>query len=253
MDLLQTLVQKVRQPSAVRRWIAGAFFDVFLGEYQIEGMRFIVPRHLTTRQFRSRFLFNEYETDIERIFLHKFLPSSAKVLELGGCIGVMSCVINRILDDPTAHVVVEPHPGLVPSLILNRDQNHCGYHVQEGLLSLSPINEFYIHDLIVGGSACRTTKKMVSTNGYRIRELEEEFGVEFNTLVCDIEGGEYQLLIDLGAEIRRFDWIFLELHDRSDFPNHEDVAKCPEILSSYGFSLIAEDRSSATQQVWVRS
>jgi len=230
--------------------MAGAFFDIFLGDYEIEGMRFVIPRNLTTRQFRGRFLLNEYETDIERLYLHKYLAPSARVLELGGCLGVMSCIINKLLHDPTKHVVLEPHPGLVPLLVANRDRNSCSYTVRQGVVSTAPYETFYVHDLIVGGSTTRTTSRPLTVPGFTVERLAEAHGFAFDTLVLDIEGGEYDLFKALDQRIRQFHRIFLELHDRADFSNKAAIAMCPELLKSQGFELLAEDRRGATQQVW---
>jgi predicted O-methyltransferase YrrM len=48
------------------------------------------------------------------------LRPEERVLELGGCLGVVSCSINTLLRDPSRHVVVEANPKLLAYLYENR-------------------------------------------------------------------------------------------------------------------------------------
>lgn len=55
---------------------------------------------------RGKFTADSYELP-GRVLAKRYLSPMATVLELGGCIGVVSCVINRVLQQPRRHVVVE--------------------------------------------------------------------------------------------------------------------------------------------------
>ena len=88
------------------KYVAGCYFDIRGGMYLTDGLTFEVPREHTTRQMRGRFAVDTYERP-ERTLVSKYLPPRATVLELGGCIGVVSCTVNRMLDRPDKHVVVE--------------------------------------------------------------------------------------------------------------------------------------------------
>jgi hypothetical protein len=104
------------------KYAAGGYFDLWCKRYRTEGLSFEIPREQTTRAMRGRFAFDTYELP-ERELIRKYLPSNARVLELGGGIGVVSCLTNSLLRDKHAHVVVEANPLLIPFLESNRDLN----------------------------------------------------------------------------------------------------------------------------------
>jgi len=58
----------------------------------------------------------------------------AAVLELGGCLGVLSCTINKRLGDPTKHVVLEANPALIPYLRGNREINRAAFIVTNSVV-----------------------------------------------------------------------------------------------------------------------
>ena len=110
---------------------SGWLFDRLGGEYRLRGMRFIVLRELTRQGFRGPFLLGLYEMP-ERLLLHH-LPTDSTLLDLGGCLGVLSCLANRRLRNPAGHVVVEANPALIPVLTANRDRNGARFTVVHGM------------------------------------------------------------------------------------------------------------------------
>jgi hypothetical protein len=108
--------------------VAGVLFDHLVREYRTKGLRFEIPRNLTTREFRGQVLLHGYEIP-ERTLIRKYVAEDATVLELGGCLGVVSCLVNRILADPRRHVVFEAHPQVAPILEANRARNGCQFQV----------------------------------------------------------------------------------------------------------------------------
>jgi hypothetical protein len=51
------------------------------------------------------------------------------VIELGGALGVVACVTNKLLAQPSAHVVVEANPLAIPPLTVNKEANHCAFEI----------------------------------------------------------------------------------------------------------------------------
>ena len=87
-----------------------------------------------TRQFRGRFPLGVYELP-ERILISRHLPKDSRILELGGCLGIVSCILNEKISDPTQHVVIESNPLMIPYLELNRDSNGCAFSIVSGVVS----------------------------------------------------------------------------------------------------------------------
>ena len=72
------------------RPIFGFGFDLAGSIYRVGGCEFEIPLHLTDRNYRSAFVFGEYEL-AERKLIRRFLCPDDRVIELGGCIGIISC------------------------------------------------------------------------------------------------------------------------------------------------------------------
>ena len=65
----------------------------------------------------------------ERRAVKRHLKRDLPVIELGGSLGVVACITNKLLTDPTAHVVVEANPRAIPQLTLNKTSNHCAFEI----------------------------------------------------------------------------------------------------------------------------
>ena len=232
----------------IRKTSGGLFFTLFKKTFKVEGLEFFIPFKLTDLQFRSRFLSDSYEAE-ERKYLKEYLPEDATVLELGSCLGIVSCLTNRLLKNKSNHVVMEANPLLIDSIRKNRDHNNCLFDIESGMISHSKENEFYIHDLIVGGSSKRKTGRKIIVNGMTIQDLEDKYNLKFDTLVMDIEGGELDLLENHPAFFHNFKMIFMEVHPFADILTPLEAKRCEEILTRLNFKLKLRDRNF---QVWIK-
>lgn len=194
-----------------RYYLPGLFFDWFQGDYKTEGMVFHIPKHLTTRIHRARFYYDSHEKE-ERLLVKKHLPANAIVLELGACLGVVSGLINRTLDDPKAHVAVEANPQLIPVLQENRDLNKCEFAIESGMVSKTSDGSFYITDCIVVSGPVQESERKITVPVFSIEDLVERHNLRFDTLFMDIQGGECALLEEHTEILRQFNLIILELH-----------------------------------------
>jgi FkbM family methyltransferase len=194
--------------------ISGALFDWLGGEYATGGQRFQVPRDLTTRCFRGRFPLGLYELP-ERLLLWRYLRRGATVLELGGCLGVVSCLVNDRLRDPRRHVVVEANPALLPWLEANRARNHARFKVVDGVIGRGEgERSFWAAGAIVSGSAsiAHAGSKPILVRERTLEALEAEQGLSFDTLLLDIEGGERDFLRDHPGLLARARLVVVEFH-----------------------------------------
>lgn len=100
----------------------------------------------------------------ERDLIKKYCNNSSIVLELGGNIGVTSCLINRITDFKTEHTVTENMNILVKILERHKLLNEAQFQI-------------------------------IPYNLINIKSLNHS-SFNYNTLISDIEGDEYQFIID---------------------------------------------------------
>lgn len=233
-------------PSTRSNYVAGLLFDLFVREYRVDDLKFVVPMDLTTRQFRSRFFFRNYEHE-EQSLIKRYLAADATVLELGACIGIVSCITNKLLNKPERHVVVEANPHLVETLELNRVRNRCAFEIRQGIISNQSEAIFHLHDLIIGGSTYRKTGVAINVPTLTIEMIEAQAQLRFDTLIMDIECGEYEFLQQNTDFLRRVDTVFVEIHDH--IFGRETGDRCRQMLLSAGLTRIAALNIS---EVWRR-
>jgi FkbM family methyltransferase len=229
------------------RPIFGFGFDLAGSIYRVDGCEFEIPGHLTDRNYRSAFVFDEYES-AERKLVHRFLRPDDCVIELGGCIGILSCLVNSRLKSPGNHLVVEANPELIPMLSRHRAINGAGFRIEECAVSSEPEVNFAVHRLMTHGSLlAQPDARFIKVHGRSLADLHYSHG-PFNTLLIDVEGSELEVLKNSRHLLRDYRLVIIELHH--DLLGAEGVATCRRILTSVGL------RSSAvikSVEAWSRS
>ena len=194
------------------RRAAGRVFDRWVGVFRYGRLVFAVPPELTTLETRGDFLFGRYE-NVERRFARRYVEPDAAVLELGGCLGIVACVINQRLADPRRHVVLEPHPAIAGYLEANRKRNSCRFQIRRQVVARGDTAAFYLRDPYVGGSSMlRIEGRRIDVPSITIDRLEQETGLAFDTLVVDIEGGEAAFFAENDALLCRVRLVIVEFH-----------------------------------------
>jgi FkbM family methyltransferase len=228
------------------RPVQGLLFDLSGGRFKADGCVFEIPRDLTTRTYRSCFWSSEYERE-ERELIRRFILPQDRVLELGACIGIVSCVTNRLLADRTKHLVVEANPLLVPWLERNRNLNQAGFKIENCALSDRAEVTFYIHPkFIVGGTSEQPTDRPVTVRGRGLEELHREFG-PFNAMIMDVEGSEIHALPISEKLLREYRLVIVELHSYAI--GEEGVNRCRASLKAAGLRLAGQ---AGLTEAWVR-
>ena len=226
--------------------LAGIYFTFIKKVYKNFGVTLHVPKQLTDYKFRGRFTLDKYETE-ESNYLPKHLSSNAKVLELGACLGYVSCLTNNLLKAPDQHVVLEANPNLIEWLEKNKKENGCKFKIENSIISTSVKNTFYIHDLIVGGSTKRATGTHVDVQGLSFEDISKKHNIDFDTLIMDIEGGELDLFRNFKNDLKKFQMIFMEIHPFNNILTIEEGLECEQILLECEFMKILVDGNF---QIW---
>jgi FkbM family methyltransferase len=184
----------------------------------------------------------------ERYLARKFIRPEDSVLELGACLGIVSCVVNKLLRDQTRHIAVEANPFCLPALHRNRDLNQCGFLIENCAVSNQYDVTFFLDpDSITGSTTELSSAFPVRVPGKSLQELFSRYG-PFSVLIMDIEGGERKILESSMDTLKQFRLIIVELHEW--IIGVEGVNRCREILQRAGFEMI--ERSFITE-AWLRS
>ena len=154
---------------------------------------------------------------IERNFIKQYIHKNDIVLELGGNIGVTSCLINNIVDEAhkSKHTVTENCEFILNALLKNKLHNRCQFGIVNGSLE-------------------------------KITDLQKTY--HFNTIVSDIEGDEYQFIINNFDYISKYiNTIIIEFHNKYFCKKRENISKtiineCHNLLNTQ-FSIINKQSS----------
>ena len=224
----------------------GLLFDLGGGKFRVDGCTFAIPKDLTSVPYRACFFDKSYEAD-ERDLIRGAIRPDDRVLECGACLGIVSCVTNKLLRDNTQHVVVEGNPYCVPWLHRNREINRCGFLVENCAASTASDVTFYLHPVyIVGGTAQRKTARPVRIPGRSLKELEAKYG-RFTALVMDIEGAELEMLEASRDLLAHYRVVIIELHEFAI--GIDGVNQCRKVLSEVGLKFI---KAAGLTEVWER-
>lgn len=239
-----------RAAGRLREWLLlplqGLLFDLSGGRFRADGCTFAIPRQVTTMAYRSCFLSGAYEHE-ERALIRRWLQPADQVIELGACLGVVSCVTNSLLKDKTRHTVVEANPFCIPSLYRNRELNRAGFLVEHCAVDTRPEVTFYLHPrYIVGGSSQRQTERAVRLPAKSLRQLDQERG-PFTVLIIDVEGSEREVFEASRDVLKRYRMVIAELHDWAI--GADGVEGCRQILRESGLAFA--DRAGITE-AWIR-
>ena len=230
--------------------------------YQINNIKLDVDSiEIATGEFlsvlRKRLSDGEWESD-EAKYL-SLIPSDSTVLELGACIGYISCLTNLLLQNKHNHVVLEANKNLITCLHRNRELNHCLFHIENCILTDDPNRKqtsFYIdRRSILGSSQIPLSKSRIKDvqeiQTKTIEKLESYYNLKFDALICDIEGGEYDLfskvINDNFMRVLRF--ISIEFH--WTVPNAHK--KCRDIvnkLKQFHFKIIEFNSPTGQKQIF---
>jgi FkbM family methyltransferase len=226
--------------------IQGFIFDLSGGHFRTDGCTFVIPKDQTSRSYRACFLSDIYESE-ERSLVKKFIQPDDSVIELGGCLGIVSCTTNKLLADKTRHVVVEGNPFCISTLHQNRNLNKCGFVIENCAITNEPTATFYLHPrFIVGGTTQRETARPVRVPGRSLAELEARYG-PFTVLIIDIEGAELEVFERSREVLSHYRLVVAELHDWA--LGEKGVERCRELLAQAGLHF--QGRAGITE-AWQR-
>ena len=241
--------------SGVGKWLVhyvvnpfyGLMFDLRGGIFRADGCQFVIPKDMSTIGWRGAgFGRGDYENN-ERDLTKQFVRPEDSVVELGACLGVVSCVTNRLLRDRTRHLVVEANPLLIPWLFRNRELNQSGFLVEHCAVGKPPEVTFYIHSTaIVDGTTQRKSGRGYRLPSRSLRELHDRYG-PFNTLIADIEGGELDVLEGAGDLLKSYRLAVVEFHPT--IIGEDKVARCRQILTDCGLRFVGK---AGVTEAWQR-
>ena len=170
-------------------------------------------RGLADNSMKLELLTGRYERP-ERDAARRHIRAEWPVVELGGCIGVVACITNKLLKHAEAHVVLEANPLAIPYLKSNRDSNHCSFKILNRALAygsetvtFQPTLNFWGNSLGHNGG-----QPPVTVPAIQLGQILHDEGFEKYALICDIEGYEFELVMQEPDALSKAALIILEVH-----------------------------------------
>lgn len=162
----------------------------------------------------------EYEKQ-KRDTIVKFLKPDAKILEIGGRFGLISCTMNQMIKDPASHVVLEPDKQVLVALSKNKASTQCQFQIFSGTISSAPVALNGKHGTLGECNVFRKSEQpdMVIPT-YTYDEFKNLMNFKHNTLVMDCEGAFVEMLRDFPDMIYDAIWIFIHWDARLPKNNH---------------------------------
>ncbi len=169
---------------------------------------------------------------VEQYMAANFIPSTAKVLEIGANIGRNSVLISSILDDPSNLVSLECNPNFIALLTHNRDINKAGFHIVDAALSYRRL-AMKDWDTVVIGEDGVIPEGHFETRTITFEEITETYG-SFDTLVADCEGALRYILEDCPQLLDGVNLVVME----NDYHHEADYEFVKDMLETRGFERV---------------
>ncbi len=200
-----------------------------------------------TNTMRASIYFKAYE-GAEIRFIRKYLPSNRDVIELGSSLGIVSSQIAKKLDFSQSRLFcIEANHELLNNLKSNIKINggdNIKYKILNNLIDYSKPTgstiDFYANSDILVSSKFIEKNQINDTNIQKIENLYLSELLKTNlikdyTLICDIEGGEIDFLINDVDSLRNCKLMIIELHDTKYLGKNYSIDNLIDIINNFGF------------------
>jgi len=249
--LMPYIGQNLKGPRFLLRMFKTVVGDVVMdlrdgGVGEVASNRIEAPRSILPRHARMRIRRGDHEHEEIALAL-QHVDADATVLELGGCVGGVSCALNGILHNPERHVVMEIDAKVLPVLRRNRDRNKSRFSIVHGGLSRDPHIRFRRKRNAVLNSTKSTEGRKRTSPAYGFTDLYNTFASRFDTLVMDVEGAEIDIIRDFSDEIQQMRCIIVEFHPH--LAHADEIDECRNELVRMGFQPV---QKKGDTEAWKR-
>jgi FkbM family methyltransferase len=203
---------------------------------ELDGCKFPL-RDVPNTSMKLHLLRGSYELP-ERSAALRYIKPEWSVVELGGCIGVVACITNKLLSQPERHVVVEANPLVLAQLESNRAVNQCSFSIVNRALAynsssvrVTPSSDFWGTSLYKQGDP----RPSIDVPATQLGEIIKDAQFESFALICDIEGQEYELVRNELEILSKAKIIIMELHP--DVLGEDKVSEIIFDLDKIGFEV----------------
>lgn len=200
-------------------------FKIFIREllfgpvYKLDGHKFRIPKDST--YVAKRAIHKGLYEAPERNLVREFLPADLPVIELGGSFGIVSRITRDKIGNDTPMVIVEANPTLMeycsenatrgieraPTTFVNAALGYAGDEKLKFTVT------YGVHDSRVGDGAASAGDEVIEVEAVSLSDLRKRNNISGQySLVCDIEGMEFDLLEKEGDALADCVCAIIEFH-----------------------------------------
>lgn len=182
----------------------------------------------------------------EAEMIRRYVSQGCNVVELGGCLGVVSQLLRNRIGMSAKHVIVEADPGLAEHCrLLFKDTDNT--EVISAAIAYGAEHVEFQHGKGNSHAGCVTVNSVLKDEAATLRvpavTLSTLIGrltaAESNVLICDIEGSEMQILEHDGDLLAKFfDVIVFEFHPEVFKAQGSSGARFFELCKSNGLEIL---------------
>jgi FkbM family methyltransferase len=214
--------------------------------YMLNGTRFTIPPRSPFAALKA-IRKGVYEAP-ERRMVAKWLPRDLPVVELGGSYGIVSHHIRKHISDEQKLVILEANPQLLP--ICRGNVDLAGQTEKTRVLGAAlaygddPTIRFAVSDGVHDSHIASTvdTGLVVDVPAVTLSSLLDREGIIGSySLVCDIEGSEFDLLLHDKAALARCACMVLEFHPPPFMDRGSSVSEFLRMVTEAGFTIVDYD------------
>ena len=177
-------------------------------------------------------------------FINKYLSEyrNCNILELGGSLGIVSCIISKNISKTQHLTIVEANPELVPIIKSNMELNNINnYNIVNAAISFESFNSQVFFQLgesnLIGHITETQNEKSIIVPCVRFQDLKI---VGPYVIICDIEGAEVGLLLNESSALKNAELIIIEAHNITFNDVEYSVEVIKAMFLKLGFVILEE-------------
>ncbi len=146
------------------------------------------------KKYKNFFYQNSWESSEIRL-LSKYIERKDRVLEIGSCTGFLSTFASKIITSENV-LAIEANPRMINVINSLKKLNNVSFKVLNCIVNKRKELDFYLNKEIHSSSIEKriNSKNKVKIPCITLEEIYMKF--EYNFLLLDIEGNEYELLLN---------------------------------------------------------
>jgi|ERR1700733_1395507 len=233
-----------KQSFQMNNWFVGRLVELFGNKISIDGITLSVDNPLVMTSHKGSMYFGIYEM-AERQLSRALIDRSLPTLEIGGSIGGVACVTNKLLDNPSAHVVVECNPKVLPTLKKNRELNHCQFSIEAAAIAYGSDTISFTCDPshFMLGTLHNNNGAQITVKTTTLKSILDKYEFGIINLISDSEGAEVEMVEnELDLLQRNVKCLIMEKH--TNLRGSDAIAATLRALENVGFETVAEQEQT---------